>query len=468
MAHAATTPRHSRRDVDMTQGSIPRLLLQFSLPLLAGNLFQQLYNMVDTWVVGNYVSNVAYSAVGTMGPILNMLIGLFSGFASGAGVVISQYYGAKMMDKVRQAVHTALILTFVMGLVMTAFGLFMVPYALKLIKMPTEAIPDATTYLTILFAGVMAVMFYNMGAGILRAVGDSRRPFYFLVVSAFTNVVLDLLLVIRFNMGVAGVAWATIISQTVSAILVMITLMASESVVQVKPRWLRINWPILKKILTLGLPAGIQLAITAFSNIFVQSYINFFGTDCMSGWTTYAKVDQLMFLPMQSVSLATTTFVGQNLGKGNVDRAKSGVRTAMRMSLLITAVILVPLMIFAPQITAFFNSKNEVITYGTLLLRLLSPFYLLCCFNQVYASALRGAGNTRAPMVLMLSSFVLFRQAYLFIMANYICNEIIPIAMAYPAGWLVCSLASAIYYHRTPLDRYRVVEPQRKETSYET
>ncbi len=458
MAHAAAAPRRSRRDVDMTQGSIPKLLLQFSLPLLAGNLFQQLYNMVDTWVVGNYVSNVAYSAVGTMGPILNMLIGLFSGFASGAGVVISQYYGAKMMDKVRQAVHTALILTLVMGVVMTAFGLFMVPYALRMIKMPEEAMADATVYLTILFSGVLAVMVYNMGAGILRAVGDSRRPFYFLVVSAFTNIVLDLLLVLRFDMGVAGVAWATIISQIISAILVMLTLMTNESVVQVKLRWLRVDWSILKKILKLGLPAGIQLAVTSFSNIFVQSYINYFGTDCMSGWTTYAKVDQLMLLPMQSISLAATTFVGQNLGKGNAQRARAGVRTAMRMSLLITAIILVPLMLFSPQITAFFNSKQEVIAYGTMLLRLLSPFYLLCCFNQVYASALRGAGNTRAPMVLMLCSFVLFRQVYLFVMANYICNEIIPIAMAYPAGWLLCSLASAIYYRRTPLDRYRVVE----------
>ena len=458
MAQAAAALRRSRRDVDMTQGSISKLLLQFSLPLLAGNLFQQLYNMVDTWVVGNYVSNVAYSAVGTMGPILNMLIGFFSGFASGAGVVISQYYGAKMMGKVRETVPTALILTFAMGLLLTAVGLLMVPTALRLIKMPEEAVPDATTYLSILFSGIMGLMIYNMGAGILRAVGDSRRPFYFLVISACINIVLDLVFVIRFDMGVAGVAWATIIAQAVSAILVLTVLMGTESVVQVKLRWLRVNWSILKKIFTLGLPAAIQLAITAFSNIFVQSYINFFGTDCMSGWTTYAKVDQLMFLPMQSIALASTTFVGQNLGKGNVERARAGVRTAVKMSLSITAVILIPLMVFAPQLTAFFNSKPEVIEYGTLLQRLLSPFYLLCCLNQVYSAALRGAGNTRAPMVMMLASFVLFRQTYLYIMANFIANQLIPIAMAYPAGWFVCSLANYIYYHRTPLDRYRLVE----------
>lgn len=462
MAQAAAAPRRSRRDVDMTQGSIFKLLLQFSLPLLAGNLFQQLYNMVDTWVVGNYVSNVAYSAVGTMGPILNMLIGFFSGFASGAGVVISQYYGAKMMGKVRETVHTALVLTFIMGLVLTAAGLALIPTALRLIKMPDEALADATTYLSILFAGIMGLMVYNMGAGILRAVGDSRRPFYFLVVSACINIVLDLVFVIKLRMGVAGVAWATVIAQAVSAILVMTVLMGTESVVQVKLRWLRVNWSILKKIFTLGLPAAIQLAVTAFSNIFVQSYINFFGTDCMSGWTTYAKVDQLMFLPMQSIALASTTFVGQNLGKGNVDRAKAGVRMAVKMSLGITAIILIPLMVFAPQLTAFFNDKPEVIEYGTLLLRLLSPFYLLCCLNQVYSSALRGAGNTRAPMVMMLLSFVLFRQVYLYIMANFIANQLIPIAMAYPAGWFVCSLANLIYYHRTPLDRYRVVDAAAK------
>ena len=465
MASATAAPR--RRDVDMTQGSIFRLLLQFSLPLLAGNLFQQLYNMVDTWVVGNYVSNVAYSAVGTMGPILNMLIGFFSGFASGAGVVISQYYGAKLLHKVRETVHTAMVLTFVMGIVLTAVGILMIPTALRLIKMPAEAVADAATYLRIIFSGIMGQMIYNMGAGILRAVGDSRRPFYFLIASACTNIVLDLVFVIRFHMGVAGVAWATIISQAFSAVLVLLTLMGSESVVQVKLRWLRVNWAILKKIFTIGLPAAIQLAVTAFSNIFVQSYINFFGTDCMSGWTTYAKVDQLMFLPMQSIALASTTFVGQNLGKGNVERARKGVATALKLSLGITAVILVPLMLFAPQITAFFNDKPEVIEYGTLLLRLLSPFYLLCCFNQVYAAALRGAGNTRAPMVMMLGSFVLFRQAYLYVMANFIANRLIPIAMAYPAGWFICSLANYLYYHKTPLDRYRVVEPARKENPHE-
>lgn len=451
-----------KRDVDMTQGSIFKLLLQFALPLMAGNLFQQFYNMVDTWVVGNYVSNVAYSAVGTMGPIFNMLIGFFAGFASGTGVVISQYYGAKMPQQVRKSVHTALVMTVVMGIVLTTAGLLMIPAALRMINMPAEAMHDAATYLRILFSGLLGLMLYNMGAGILRAVGDSRRPFYFLVVSALINIALDLLFVIRFDMGVAGVAWATVIAQSVSAVLVLITMARTESVVQIKLRWMALDLSILKKVLRIGFPAALQMAITSFSNIFVQSYINYFGTDCMSGWTTYSKVDMLMFLPMQSLSLAATTFAGQNLGKGNVERAKKGIHTALMMSLAVTAVILVPLMIFSPQLTAFFNDKPEVVQYGTMLLRLLSPFYLLCCLNQVYAAGLRGAGNSRAPMFIMLGSFVVFRQIYLFVMANFISNEIVPIAMSYPAGWLLCSLATTIYYHKTPLDRYKVVQTAEK------
>ena len=455
------TPKRGK-DVDMTQGNITRHLITFALPLLAGNVFQQMYNMVDTWVVGNYVSNEAFSAVGTVGPIINMLIGFFMGLSSGAGVVISQYYGARRFREVQETVHTAIVMTLILGVAFTGIGLGMIPFMLDLMNTPANVLPESTAYLTIYFAGILGLMLYNIGSGILRAVGDSQRPFYFLVVCAVINTVLDLVFVLVFHMGVEGVALATIIAQGVSAALVLITLLRTDECIKLRLRALKLHWPMLKKIIRVGIPAAIQMAITAFSNIFVQSYINYFGADCMSGWTAYSKVDQLLFLPMQSIALASTTFVGQNLGKGNVERARAGVRTAVKMSLSITAVILIPLMVFAPQLTAFFNDKPEVIEYGTLLLRLLSPFYLLCCLNQVYSSALRGAGNTRAPMVMMLLSFVLFRQVYLYIMANFIANQLIPIAMAYPAGWFVCSLANLIYYHRTPLDRYRVVDAAAK------
>lgn len=446
-----------KRDVDMTEGNIARHLISFALPLLIGNIFQQLYNTVDTWVVGNYVSNEAYSAVGTVGPIVNMLIGFFMGLSSGAGVVISQYYGAQRHDKVHDTVHTAIFMTLILGVVFTAVGIGMTPLMLRLINMPDTVIPEATTYLFIYFSGLLGLMLYNIGAGILRAVGDSQRPFYYLVVCAIMNTVLDLLFVLKFKMGVAGVALATILSQGTSAVLVIITLLRTDSCIKLRLRDLKIHFDMLKKIISVGIPAALQMAITSFSNIFVQSYINFFGADCMSGWTTYAKVDQLLFLPMQSIALAATTFVGQNLGKNQIDRAKQGVRHSVAMAIGATVVLCIPVVIFAPGIVAFFNDKPEVVDYGSVLLRWLSPFYVLCCFNQVYASALRGAGNTKAPMIIMLLSFVGFRQIYLFFMAR-ICNEILPIAMSYPAGWLLCSFLTVLYYKKAQLGKTRLVE----------
>ena len=452
-----THHRPARYDVDMTKGNITRHLVNFALPLLLGNLFQQLYNMVDTWVVGNYVSNEAFSAVGTVGPVINTLIGFFLGLSSGAGVVISQYYGAGREEKVRQAVHTALMLTLALGVVFTAAGIAMTPLMLQLMKTPAEVAPEQATYLRIYFAGVIGLLLYNMGSGILRAVGDSRRPFYFLVVSAVLNTVLDLLFVIKFHMGVEGVAYATIIAQAVSAVLTLWVLMRAEGGIRLELRALRFTWSVLRQIVAVGIPAALQMAITAFSNVFVQSYINYFSTDCMSGWTAYTKVDQLVILPVQSISMANTTFVGQNLGVGDTPRAKKGVRISLWLSVAVTAVLLIPVLLFAPDLTAFFNSKAEVVSYGALLLRLLSPFYFFFCINQIYAGALRGAGNSQVPMWIMLGSFVVFRQIYLYIMANFISNEIIPIALSYPAGWFVCSVATLLYYHHCKFDSHRLV-----------
>ena len=450
-----------RTDVDMTEGNIAKHLIQFAFPLLIGNIFQQLYNMVDTWVVGNYVGDTAFSAVGTVGPIINTLIGFFIGLSTGAGVVISQYYGAKQMDKVKDTVHTALTMTFVLGVLFTALGIIFTPFMLRIMKMPPSVAPEATSYLIIYFAGVMGLMVYNIGSGILRAVGDSKRPFYFLMVSALLNTVLDLVFVLVFHMGVEGVAYATIIAQGVSATLVIITLCRTHSVVRVSLRSLCIHFDMLKKIFRIGLPAAIQTAITAFSNVFAQSYINYFEVNhpgCMGGWTAYSKIDQLLFMPMQSLALASTTFVGQNLGIGKVDRAKRGIRIALTFSLSCSAWLMIPVIAFAPHLVTFFNSEPGVIQYGTLFLRLITPFYLLSSFNQIYAGALRGAGNSRAPMVIMLLSFVAFRQVYLFVMANYISNTIIPIAMGYPAGWLLCSILTTTYFYRVKLDKNRIVE----------
>lgn len=446
-----------RNDINMTEGSIFGHLLTFAFPLLLGNLFQQFYNTVDTWVVGNYVSNEAFSAVGNVGPIINMLIGFFLGFSSGAGVVISQYYGAQRFDKVKKTVHTAITLTFILGIALTVIGILMTPFMLRMMKMPDGAFDEARKYLTIYFAGLLGMLFYNLGSGILRAVGDSQRPFYFLVVSALLNTVLDLVFVLGFGMGVEGVAIATVIAQFVSAILCFIVLFRTSSCVRVSLNDMQIDGESAGKIVKIGVPTALQMTITSFSNVFVQSYINHFGIDCMSGWTAYAKLDAFLFLPMQSLSIAATTFVGQNLGKNDIARAKKGVNVAMLMSFVSTLIIMLPMIIFAPNFVWFFNKEPAVIEFGTLFLRYITPFYIICCVNQIYSGALRGAGNTRAPMIIMLLTFVFFRQAYLFIMANYISNTVLPIAMAYPAGWLACSLLNFVYYKHVDLAKTRVV-----------
>lgn len=444
-------------EVDMTKGGILGHILRFSFPLLLGNLFQQMYNTVDTFVVGNFVSSSAFSAVGAVTPIVNMLIGGFSGLASGAGVVISRLYGAGEPEKVSKAVHTAMVLTAVLSVAFTIIGLALMPLMLNILGLNTQDRAEAVTYLSIYFAGITGLLFYNMGAGILRAVGDSKRPFYYLVVCAVLNTALDLLFVIVFSMGVAGVALATILSQGVSAVLVCSALLHTDSSVKVRPRQLRIHKAMLSQILLLGIPAALQLAVTSFSNVFVQSYITHFDKGLpqsiyMPGWTAYIKVDQLLFLPMQSIALAVTTFVGQNLGAKQPKRAKKGVTCAMLLAVGGTLVLMIPVLLFSRQIIGFLIPDQAVVETGNMFLRLLTPFYVLCAFNQVYACALRGGGNSVAPMIMMLTSFVAFRQAYLLIMSQ-VCNEIVPIAMSYPAGWLLCSILTGLCYHITTREK---------------
>ena len=454
MIHSAARKQH----VDMTEGSIARHLISFAFPLLLGNIFQQLYNTVDTWVVGNFASNEAFSAVGSVGPIINVLIGLFMGLSTGAGAVISQFYGAKHNDRVRDAVHTSVMLTLVLSVVFTLVGIAFTPAMLRMTKMPQNVMPEATTYLRIYFAGITGLLFYNMGSAILRSVGDSRRPFYFLVVAAILNSALDIVFVVFFKMGVAGVAWATILAQGISAVLVVIALIRSDDSTRLELKKLRIHWDVLRKIFRVGIPAALQLAITSFSNVFVQSYINHFGPNFMSGWTAYSKINQLVLLPMQSISLSITTFVGQNLGAGLTDRARKSVGVAFGLSVGTSAILLLPVLLFAPQLVGFFNPNTEVITFGALLLRLLCPYFLIYCIHDTLGGALRGAGNGKIPMIITLVCFVAFRQLYLYVMANFICNEVIPIAMSFPAGWVLSSTLTLIYFLRTKLTGNRLID----------
>ena len=454
----ALSLRLKRGDVDMTSGNIFRHIIGFALPLFVGNLFQLLYNMVDAWVVGNYVSNEAFSAVGTVGTIINMLIGFFSGLATGAGVVISQYYGAKQESEVRKAVHTSILMTLALGVIFTALGIFMTPLMLRLMKTPGDVVGEATTYLVIYFAGLLGLMLYNMGAGILRAVGDSRHPFYYLVVCAVLNTVLDLTFVLVFHMGVAGVALATIIAEFVSAALILLCLARSKSVVRLCLADMKISWKILWKIVRIGFPAGIQVAITAFSNVFVQSYINHFGKDVMSGHTAYGKIDSIISQLLQSIEMAVTTFVGQNLGVSQVKRAKNGIRTGVIVSAVVTVIIGIPIMIFAPYAVAFFNPVPAVVEAGTTILRILTPFFLIYGFYEILVGALRGAGNSTAPMIITLATFVGFRQVYLYVMSNFVSNDLITIFMGFPISWTVCMIILYIYYKLTPLDKNRIID----------
>jgi len=442
----------------MTEGNIGRHLLTFAFPLFLGNLFQQFYNMVDAWVVGNYVSNEAFAAVGTVAPITNLLIYCFSGLATGAGVVISQHYGAHQYEKASRTAHTFFVLTLILSVLFTAFGVILTPTFLTLMGTAPSVMPESKAYLTIYFSGLSGLLLYNMGSGILRAVGNSRLPFLFLVVSALTNIVLDLVFVLVFHMGVTGVAYATIIAQALSATLTLITLFRIDSCVRLFPSQFRIHREQLNKILRLGFPAAIQMSITSFSSIFVQSYIYQFGADYMSGWAAYSKINQLVQLPINSMGLAISTFVGQNLGNRNPERAKRGIRVAYMIVLSITAVLSLLLFIFAPHLIAFFNDKPEVVEHGTFFLRLINCFYIFFGINTVCSSGIRGAGNARVPLIINLSCYVAFRQVYLFIVSNFISNTVTPLTFAMPVSWVLASVSALIYLHKVGLRPSRIVD----------
>ena len=464
-----------KNSMDMTQGSIAKNILVFALPLLVGNLFQQLYNLVDTWVIGQTGNDAAFAAVGSVGQIINILIGLFLGLSSGAGVIVSQHFGAKDDEGVKKTVHTAIALTLVMSVFFTVVGILMTPMALDLMLQADGAgdsnpvFREAKTYLTIYFAGVASLMLYNMGAGLLRAIGDSRHPFYFLLAAAVTNTVLDIVFVFKFNMGTAGVALATVIAQTLSAVLTLITLFRTDTCIKLHIKEIRFDKRYLTKIVKVGFPAAIQMAITSFSNVFVQSYVGqavipggvAAGADmqtvALASWTAYSKIDQFIFLPIQSIGLAVTTFVGQNLGVNDTKRAKKGTYMALGMAFASAVAIIIPIIIWAPFWSSIFSDTPDVVKNAALLLRYISPFYVCCCVNQVIAAALRGSGNTTAPMIIMLSTFVGFRQIMLFIISNYISSELIPIGMAYPLGWLACATTLLIYFSRFNMSKTRLV-----------
>ena len=433
---------------DMTTGTIWKHLVSFAFPLFIGNIFQQLYNTVDSIVVGNFVGSDALGAVTSTIPIVITLIGLFIGLAMGASVVISQYFGAKDIANLRKATHTAVVATIIMALIISAIGYYSTPYLLRMMNTPESVFREAVVYLQIFSLGLGGTMLYNMGSGILRAVGDSKRPLYFLILASILNIFLDLLFVIEFKSGVAGVAYATIIAQLVSGLIIFWILFHSHEVHSLTWHEMKIDRAILSRIIRIGFPAGLQMALTSFSNVFVQAYINAYGAASTAGWGIYARVDAFIALSTQSMAMAITTFVGQNAGARKPDRIRQGMRECMKISLGISGTLIAILYVSAPFIAGLFNQDANVLYYGVLFLRLNTLFDPFNVLNQTYAGALRGVGDSRSPMLIMLFSFVVFRQIYLFIISR-LTSSVYFIAIGYPVGWIVCCALILLHVRRT-------------------
>ncbi len=431
---------------DMTRGPILKQLLLFAVPLLFGNIFQMLYNTVDSIVVGNFVGKEALAAVGSTTMIINMLVFFFNGFSVGAGVVIGQRFGAKEEKELHTAVETTMALTFVFCVLFTIIGMSYVRPMLYLMATPEDVFDNAASYLNIYFAGISGLLIYNMGSGILRAVGNTTLPLMFLVLTSILNIILDLFFVISLHMGIEGVAYATILSQFISAALTLLLLSRTKEIYRLVWRDLRIDKTVTKLIFAVALPAGIQSVITAFSNTFVQAYINYFGSSCMAGWSCYNKLDQIVFLTTQSIAMAATSFVSQNIGAKQEERANRGTMVSLALAVSTIVVVGGTLVLNARQAVRLFTQDESVIAFGVMFIRTNTMFVMFNGVNHVLAGALRGRGDSRGPMYIMLMGFVVLRQIYLFVLTRFISNTPRPVGFSYPVGWMLTMVMELTYY----------------------
>lgn len=432
---------------DLIHGSIAKSIFWFSIPLLVGNLFQQLYNTVDAYVVGNYVGKEALAAVGASSPIINMLIGFFMGLATGAGVIIAQYYGAEDSGRLKKAVHSSAALTLVMSVLLTVIGMIGTNPMLHAVGIPADVFPESSTYLLIYFAGISFNLIYNMGSGILRAIGDSKRPLYFLVIACVVNIILDFLFVKYFQWGVAGAGYATLIAQAVAAVLVVVVLMKTDGPHQLVIKQIKFDMPILKKIIMIGLPTGIQQSIVSLSNVIVQSYVNAFGSNVVAGYSASIRIDGFVNLPLQSFNMAITTFVGQNIGAKQYDRVKKGSRSALWMTTAVIGAMAISLFFFGEEFIAIFNSEPAVVEAGRTMQLAFVPFYILLPIVQIYNGVLRGAGKSSVPMYIMVFNFVILRQIYLFFVTQ-MTSEVYYVFLGWPVTWITCAIMFIVYYHK--------------------
>ena len=432
---------------DLIEGHVGKSILYFTIPLLIGNFFQLLYNTVDSYVVGNYVSPDALAAVGQSTPIINVIVGAFLGLSTGAGVVISQYYGAKDDKRMSLAVHSAAALTLVLCMIFTIIGILVARPILELIRSPQSIMPLATLYLKIYFYGVSFVLIYNMGSGILRAIGDSKRPLYYLAISSLANVIFDFVFVLYLHLGVTGVAYGTLISQGLSALLVVIRLLSVQANYRLSVSRIHFDRRMTKKIIQIGVPTAIQNCIVSFSNVWSTSYINRFGANAVAGYAAYTKIDQFVILPVQSFSLAITTFVGQNVGAKKYERVKKGISQTLIMNEIIAFFFMVGLFFFGHRIIGLFTKKPDVIESGFLMAKVMCAGYIFIPITNILAGALRGVGISKIPMYTMVGCYVVIRQIYLAI-AYHFDHSIVVVYLGWPLTWVICAILLVVYFKK--------------------
>ena len=436
--------RQGTNQVIMTEGVIWKQLLAFSLPLLAGNLFQQLYNTVDSVVVGNFIGSDALAAVGSSNSLINLIIGMFMGIGTGAGVIISQYYGARDEEKLHWAVHTSMALSLAGGVILIVVGVFMSPLILNWMGTPEGVMPSSVAYLRIFFCGSLFNLVYNMGSGILRAVGDAKRPLYYLCVSSVVNIVLDLVFVVVFGMGTEGVGYATVIAQAVSSVLIVRALIKTDDIYRLIPEKIRIDKRMMVRILKIGIPSGIQQSIISLSNVIVQANVNSFGSSAMAGFGAYSKVDGFAMLPLQSFCMAATTFTGQNIGAKKPKRVKQGVYQGIAISMAYTAVISVILYLNAKHILKIFSPDAEVISYGYSTMLILLPFYWTLAIHQILMGSIRGSGRTMVSMLIGVGNMCILRMIYINLLVPFL-PSFGAVMWCYPITWITTMLMDCIY-----------------------
>ena len=430
---------------DMTTGSIWRNMVSFAVPVFLGQLFQQLYNTADSIIVGNFSGKGALAAVASSGNLIFMMTGFFTGLSLGAGVIISRYFGAKDYDAVEAAVHTNIAFGAICGVLMSLLGVFLAPLMLVAMHTPADVLPLSITYFRLYFLGAFFTLMYNTCMGILQAVGDSRTPLYYLMFSSVVNVVFDLIFVGPLQMGVAGAAIATVISQAVSATLCFVKLLRSTGPERVVFRRIRIDLPMLRQITRQGIPSGIQNSIISIANVFVQSNINAFGSNAMAGCGAYAKVEGFVFLPITAFSAAITTFIGQNLGARAHQRARRGARFGILCAATLAELLGVVLYFICPSVIRIFNSDPAVVAIGVSQMRTECFFFCALAFAHSVSAVMRGAGRARMPMFTMLGCWCILRVSYI-TLAVKAFPVIETIFWAYPITWGVSCVVFLIYY----------------------